>query len=93
MAGISNDITQINDNITVVNNDVTTLTDVRDLDEDLESQLTVISAEQVLQDKFYRIFTLEQNEEGIFSWKTKDEQHLSMVSSLYTLFYYPLPLS
>ena len=70
VAGITDDITQINDDITAINSDVTTLTDdvstlendVRDLDEDLESQLTVISAEQVLQDD--RIFTLEQNNEG-----------------------------
>ena len=70
---IANDITQINDDMSAVNSDVTILTDdvstlendVRDLDEDLESQLTVISAEQVLQDD--RIFTLEQNEEGFFS--------------------------
>ena len=67
---INDDISTINDAITTVNNDVSTLSDdvttleteVRDLDEDLESQLTVISGEQVLQDE--RLFTIEQNEEG-----------------------------
>ena len=67
---INNDINTINDEIIATNNDVTTLnndvetleTEVRDLDEDLESQITVISAEQVLQDE--RLFTLEENEEG-----------------------------
>ena len=35
---------------------------MRDLNDDFESQLTVISAEQVLQDE--RLFTLEENEKG-----------------------------
>ena len=69
---INNDINTINDEIIATNNDLTTLnndvetleTEVRDLDEDLESQITVISAEQVLQDE--RLFTLEENEEGTY---------------------------
>ena len=63
IGNINDAISTINNDISIVNNDVETLqTVVRDLDEDIESQLTVISAEQVLQDE--RLFTLEENEEG-----------------------------
>ena len=60
---INTDIIIINDDITNVNTDVDTLEDeVTDLDEDVESQLTIISAEQVLQDE--RLLAIEENDQG-----------------------------
>ena len=60
---INNDITTINGDITAINADVTTLRNyVTDLDEDIESQLTIISAEQVLQDE--RLLAIEEYDQG-----------------------------
>ena len=70
MSNVQEDITTINteiivisDDITNINTDVETLEDeVIDLDEDVESQLTIIAAEQVLQDE--RLLAIEENDQG-----------------------------
>ena len=51
ITAVNADITTINVDIIAINDDVTTLeNNITDLDEDLESQLTIIAAEQ-----FYRM--------------------------------------
>ena len=70
MSNVEEDVTTINteiivisDDITNINTDVETLEDeVTDLDEDVESQLTIIAAEQVLQDE--RLLAIEENDQG-----------------------------
>ena len=64
---INTDITAIKEDITNINTDVETLEDeVTDLDEDVESQLTIIAAEQVLQDE--RLLAIEENDQGSICW-------------------------
>ena len=69
---ITNEITTINDEITNINTDVDTLeNEITDLDDDVESHLTIIAAEQILQDE--RLLAIEENDQGcIFSFSRSD---------------------
>ena len=71
ITAVNADITTINGDIMAISDDITTLEDdVTDLDEDLESQLTIIAAEQVLQDE--RLLAIEENDQGTFNPFTRN---------------------